>query len=548
MFGPAYDQRGDNPEIRLLPPGRAVLTEVSRLARREGRWNHGVLHGRCALPGAAADPVAAVVEAVVQAAQVFALHLGLHLCLADSRFTVGGAADVTLTGAPLDGECELSLDITGIDLIPRPWLSVAAELRAGGRVAATAYGVRVEVRERPGVPVGPREGGIVPRFLGRRNSAGEPALLGGFHMVHSSRGDLAVALGPEFARCAGRRATRMPSEGLRLCDRLMRVEGRRHVLSEGAGETEYDSHADSWYYLESANASMPNVIHMETSLQSALLLGYYLGATLTDPEEDYSLRNLDGTATVLREVDLRDRTIRQRTRLLGTSVLGGAVLQNFAYELSVDGEPFYRGESLFGFFTEQALANQTGLDGGGYVPTWLERQDPAPPVRVIEVGRRAPGGPRAPRGHLRILDEVQVVDGGGEHGRGYLRAVRPIREDDWFFRRHFHLDPVMPGSLGVEAVIQALQEWLADSGLAAHLAEPRFVLPENLPMSWRYRGQILATDREMTLEAHIKEVHRGPDRVRVVADASVWKPGLRIYHIQNVGAELRGTPAARTGS
>ncbi|GAA5069203.1 3-hydroxymyristoyl/3-hydroxydecanoyl-(acyl carrier protein) dehydratase [Thermocatellispora tengchongensis] len=533
VFGPAYDQRGDNPEIRLAAAGDGALTEVTRIARRTGRWNHGVLTGRCALTGPGG-----VTRAVEQAAQVLALYLGLHLCFADAAFTTD-PGDTELDGA-MPEDCELSADISAVDMIPRPWLTVEAELRAGERVVARVHGLRVEVRERPGVPIGPEEGGIVPRFLGRRNAEGEPAMLGEFHMIHSSRGDLAVTLGPEFARTNGRRATRMPCEGLRLCDRLMRVEGARHELGGGAkGWSEYDAHADSWYFLESANASMPNVIYMETSLQSALLLGYYLGATLTDPGEDYSLRNLDGTATVLREVDLRDKTIKQTSELLSTSVLSGAVLQSFAYELSVDGEPFYRGESLFGFFNEQALANQTGLDGGAYVPTWLERQDPRPQVRVIEAGRRAPGGPRAATGHMRLLDEVQVVDGGGEYGRGYLRAVRPIAESDWYFRRHFHLDPVMPGSLGVEAVIQAMQEWLVDSGLGDHLAAPEFVLPAGLPMTWRYRGQILAADREMTLDVHIKDVVREEDRVRVVADANVWKPGLRIYHIQDVGVELR---------
>ena len=40
---------------------------------------------------------------------------------------------------------------------------------------------------------------------------------------------------------------------------------------------------------------------------------------------------------------------------------------------------------------------------------------------------------------------------------GYLYAERTIDPSDWFFQFHFHQDPVMPGSLGVEAIIETMQ-------------------------------------------------------------------------------------------
>ncbi|MTD54404.1 beta-ketoacyl synthase [Amycolatopsis pithecellobii] len=537
VLGTAYDQEGVNPAIRLAACENGALTGVSGIERHGGPWNRGQLRASYQVRG---DGLAAAVEVVWQAAQVFAIQTGLHLCLAGARFeTVPDACEVELVQTMTAGE--LTLDVVQIDLLPRPWLRVNAELRRDGTVVARVRDLTLRVREEPGTPVGPEAGGVIPRFFGRRNGFGQRALLGEFHMTHSARGDLAIALGPEFARYAGRRATRMPNHGLQLCDRVMAVDGERGNLTGATGHTEYDSPADSWYYKESANASMPNVVYMETSLQSALLLGYFLGATLTAPEEDYCLRNLDGTATVLREVDLRDKTIQQTSRLLNTTVLVGAVLQTFSYELSVDGEPFYAGESLFGFFNETALANQNGLDNGAYVPPWLDTAPQA--ARTIDVAARR-GDALASSGHLALLDSVTVVDGGGKFGAGYLHAVRPIRADDWFFAYHFHLDPVMPGSLGVEAVIQAMQEWAIDAGLADGLREPEFVLPAELPMSWRYRGQILAEDREMTVEVHLKNVERRPGRVRVTGEASVWKPGLRIYELTGVAVELR-EPGAR---
>lgn len=542
VFGSAYDQHGDNPDIRLASGAHANIARVTELTRHGGPWHRGRLRAEYL---AHTGDFSAAIELAWQAAQVFALQTGLHLCLAGARFHAGAPQSEVDIDAPIDGAGELILDVVSIDLIPRPWLRITAELRKAGAVVARVRDVVLEIREAPGTPVAPETGGVISTSFGRYNADGERALLNEFHMTHSARGDLGIALGPEFSAYAGRRATRMPNHGLQLCDRVMAVDGRRGDLTSATARTEYDSPADSWYYAETANASMPNVVYMETSLQSALLLGYFLGATLTAPEEDYSLRNLDGTATVLREVDLRDKTIRQKTQLLSTTVLVGAVLQSFSYELAVDGEPFYRGESLFGFFNETALANQNGLDNGAFVPTWFDAQQTVPAFRTIDVAaRRAePGEVRAAQGHLALLDTVDVVDGGGRHGRGYLRAVRPVADGDWFFAYHFHLDPVMPGSLGVEAVLQALQEWALDAGLADGLTAPEFVVPAGLPLSWRYRGQILADDREMTLEVHIEDVQRRPGRVRVIAEASVWKPGLRIYELTGVAVELRGAGA-----
>lgn len=543
VFGPAYDQDGANPQIRLTAGTHATLTEVHDIAGRGGQWVRGKLTATGRVDGT--DQAAAASELAWQAGQLLALRAGLHLCLAGARFRAGEAFELHLT-APLTGQVELIAEVVQLDLLPRPWLRLNAEIRCGGAVAARVHGLTLEIREEPGVPVGPAAGGVIPGFLGRRNVFGQRALLGEFQMTHSARGDLGIALGPEFAAYAGRRATRMPNHGLQLCDRVMAVDGERGRLSGGSAHTEYDSPADAWYYAETANASMPNVVYMETSLQSALLLGYFLGATLTAPAEDYSLRNLDGSATVLREVDLRDKTIQQTSTLLDTTVLTGAVLQTFRYELAVDGEPFYAGESLFGFFNAAALANQNGLDNGDLVPPWLDSHTPRPTVRRIDVAARRAAGTGMPcaTGHLALLDEIEVVDGGGTHGQGYLRAVRPVGPDDWFFAYHFFLDPVMPGSLGVEAVLQAIQEWAVDTGLAAELTAPEFVVPTGIALSWRYRGQILAEDARMTLEVHIKSVERRPGRIRVVGDASVWKPSMRIYELTDVAVELRDVGAA----
>lgn len=544
VFGSPYDQQGNNASVRT---DGSWLSSVTGLSPRGGAWARGRLTARTVPLNHASRPDAAraVIAAVTEAAQVAALSFGLHLCLVDATLTREcpglPPAPARADTGPVSGPVDLLVDITAVDLVPRPFLRADAEVRAGGAVIGYVRDVTVAVVERPGVPVGPQAGGRPARWLGRRGATGEHALFSEFHFAQSCRGDQGIGLGPEFAANTGRKATRPPDGGLLLMDRVMEINATRGVLDRGTQRTEYDSHADSWYYQDTANASMPNCVYMETSLQSALMLGYWAGPTLKMPDETVSLRNLGGTATVLREVDLRDKTIVADATLLSTSLVPGSSLQSFGYTQSVDGEPYYRGETLFGYFSDAAMANQTGLDAGRNKPTWLAAQPTRPPARTIDIAaRRAdPAARLVSRRHLALLDEIGVVDGGGEFGQGYLWATRAIDPADWFFARHFRYDPVVPGSFGVEAILQAMQEWLLDSGHAGQLRDPGFVLPAGLPFTWTYRGQLLPTDGEFTLEVHIKGVQQRPGRVRAVADASLWKPGLRIYQLADAAIELR---------
>ena len=368
------------------------------------------------------------------------------------------------------------------------------------------------------------------------------------HFANAATGDLGVALGPEFDIYRTRLAPHIPNGDFQFVDRMVEMTGTRNSLTGGETMvTAYDAPEDSWYFRETPSHTMPYCVVMETSLQAAVLLGYYLGATLSRPNESYRIRNLDGTARFVRHVDLRGRTVQHRTTMLGSSEVPGSILQRFRYELSVDDEPFYVGESVFGYFTTEALERQVGLDGGKPVMPWIDGEGRAD--RAISVSADTYRDlllvqqPTGATEHLRLLDHARIVIDGGVHGRGYVRARRSIGADDWYFACHFHRDPVMPGSLGVEAMIQALQLFTLQSGAADHLCSPVFHTPTDVEMAWKYRGQVLREDNEMSLEVHVKEVRSGPDSVVVIADASLWKPELRIYEIKNLAVEARSGQA-----
>ena len=53
-----------------------------------------------------------------------------------------------------------------------------------------------------------------------------------------------------------------------------------------------------------------------------------------------------------------------------------------------------------------------------------------------------------------------------------MRAEKAIVADQWFFKAHFYQDPVQPGSLGLEALLQALGgEVFVDSNAALGISQ-----------------------------------------------------------------------------
>jgi len=570
VFGPAYEQDGCNPSLRLADERLRLVDHIEPMDRFGGPRGLGRLaatkrldpdawYFRCHFPD---DPVLAgslVAEGAVQLLQTYAMYLGMHLCLPDARFQPipGLETDVQVRGqiTPECQELRYELDIVELDLLPWPRVVADVYVYRDGTPVTAISDLGIQLKPKPGTEYRPGAGGRPAAFLGRRNASGEPAMLSELHMAHAAKGDLGIAMGLEFEVYRDSRAPYIPNGDFLFVDRVMRLDGERGDPKPGdVMVTEYDSPPEAWYHNESAYPGMPNCVYMETSLQAAILLGYYLGATLPTPDVELSIRNLDGTATVTSDVDLRGRTIRQESTLVSHTAGGGGVLQSFTYRLTADGEPFYEGESLYGYFTEEALAGQTGLDGGESTLPWLDRQDDPPTARRIDLrddprwygDERPDDGLRLGVGHLALADRLDVVDGpdAPDEAVAYLRGHRRIREDDWYFDCHFHRDPVMPGSLGIEAIVQAMQAYVIDAGLADDIDHPRFAPPVGVSMGWKYRGQILRDDPDMDFEVTVKEVRREGGGLLVIGDASLWKPGLRIYEVTDVA--VRVVPAGPT--
>ncbi len=96
----------------------------------------------------------------------------------------------------------------------------------------------------------------------------------------------------------------------------------------------------------------------------------------------------------------------------------------------------------------------------------------------------------------------------------------------------------MPGSLGVEAIIQTLQVFALDQELGNHFSNPRFS-PVLSQTRWKYRGQIIPTTGILQLEIHVSQIVIEDGQVMQAADASIWRDELRIYEVNEVSLAIQ---------
>jgi acyl transferase domain-containing protein/3-hydroxymyristoyl/3-hydroxydecanoyl-(acyl carrier protein) dehydratase len=318
---------------------------------------------------------------------------------------------------------------------------------------------------------------------------------------------------------------RLPGPPFSFIDRVVRVENcEAWKLAPGAlADVEYDVPAEAWYFAANRCDRMPYVILNEIALQACGWMAAYLGSSLTSPE-DLHFRNLGGNAAQHAAVGPDAGTLTTRIKLTRVSPAAGMIILAFDFEVSGRSGPVYSGDTTFGFFTKSALANQVGLKDAKFFIS-NDNTAGASPVSIE---------PPFPDAMLRMVDSIAwMSDTGGPKGLGVIEGRARVNPDAWFFKAHFFQDPVWPGSLGLESVVQLMKVF----------AHRRWGSPTNCWQAmvpnerhrWTYRGQIVPTASEVTVQAYITEIDDSRRFLR--ADGLLGVDGRIIYSITDFTLE-----------
>ena len=205
-------------------------------------------------------------------------------------------------------------------------------------------------------------------------------------------------------------------------------------------------------------------------------------------------------------------------------------IQHFDLEVCDSQGPVYRGNTYFGFFPAEALAQQVGLPGAA-ARTIPPRE--AMRGKAFQVPHYSDG----PDHRFRMVDDVELfVPDGGTTGQGFIRGGIDVDPDAWFFRAHFQGDPVWPGSLGLESMLQLLQVVARDRWGSDEQWLPRTLAP-GIPHRWTYRGQVIPERKRVVVEASIQSID--DQRGLILADGLLLVDDLPIYSMEDFSIERR---------
>ncbi len=525
-------------------PGMLLLNTVTHLTQHSGEAGPGYL--RAELPihpdlwffeghfkGDPCMPGTLMFEGCLQAMAFYMMAMGLTLQhdawrfepLPDVTYSLRCRGQVT----PRSRLLVYELFVEQVSNAPQPLISADLLCTVDGLKAFHCR--RMGLRLAPGYPLDEEPAAVRAGTAAVASVNGValdyPALLA------CAWGSPVDAFGPPFARFIPTRLPRLPGPPYHFLTRITRIDGDFGVARGGSRVVaEYDVDPEAWFFECAGSEAMPLAVLMEIALQPCGWLACYSGIPLRAAESLY-FRNLDGSAVIHCPVDRIQGVVVTETTLTNVAHSGGITLTSFEVNCRWNGLPLLRMQTTFGFFGAEDLSRQAGL------PPSADDAAGSPADAFIDLtGQTGPyfeGPLRMPSGDLLMLDRITALRGPAD-GPGRIRTEKTIRPSDWFFKAHFFQDPVQPGSLGLDALLQAVQFYIIHFRLAQGIPEPAFEIDP--PLAWKYRGQVLPAARGIELEVKLKQIERSGAGLRVRAEGWLSADKVRIYHFSDFGLRV----------
>ncbi|MEZ6011040.1 MAG: beta-ketoacyl synthase N-terminal-like domain-containing protein [Hyphomonas sp.] len=540
-FGDGFELCAAHSNPPHIPGGKlALFDDVVAFDPQGGPWKRGYLKARAATPRTTwfydghfhndpCMPGTLMAEAAVQTLEFYAAAVGLTVERDGYVFEPmpGHAAKFVCRGQVIpDADHEVTYEVFIDEIVdgetPEIYASLLARCDGHKVFHCPRFGIRLR-RNWPAPRVDQQ-----PLLIGpMRESRGDQAAL-----LDCANGAPSAAFGKMYERYDDQgNVPRLPQPPYHFISRVTSVSTRPAEETLGAAMTaEYDIDADAWYFDDNLNGTMPFAVLCEIALQPCGWLASHSGFALVGT---LRFRNLEGDGFLHSEIARADKMLHVRSTLTNIAKVGPMTLVSFDVDVKTgDGRPVLDLKTQFGFFPPSALVRQAGLPPKPHFSTAFDLR--SSPMQLTM---------REPMAHsqMKMIDEIDFCDPvGGEAGLGLIRSQQYVDPRAWYFKAHFYQDPVQPGSLGLDAMVQALTQLVWMKGLNAGMKRPHLTtLAPKAPIKWSYRGQVTPERKTVTTVMEILSIEQRQDDILITARGSLWRDGLRVYEANPMCVSLR---------
>lgn len=554
-MGPGFELAQTHNRTPNIQGGHMLFfDQIDVLDRKGGPWQRGYLRATQKISpeqwffeghfkNDPCMPGTLMFEGCLQAMAFYLASLGYTLDKDGWRFepVQGETIEMRCRGQVTPTSQELTYELFIEEVVEGPYPMIYADLLCTADGLKAFHARRCGLRLVPDWPLTTQPAALTEDHSGRPFATVDGFKLDYASLLACAWGKPSDAFGPMYERFDQGKVPRLPGPPYHFMSRIAHVEGKMGGMEVGSAVTvEYDIPDSVWYFDQNAWPTMPFAVLLEAALQPCGWLASYIGSALTT-EQDLYFRNLDGDGKLHNELLPGGDPLITHTRLTNISKAAGMIIVSFDVRCTQAEREIYTLKTVFGFFPAEALANQVGLPA---TKTRAEAVvEPSDYLVDFKSGDTPyqQGSPCLPAPMLLMLDRVTGFwPEGGKKGLGKLRAEKDVDPAEWFFKAHFFQDPVQPGSLGLEALIQLLQFYMLETGKHQGDRPLRFEpLAVGHDMIWHYRGQVIPKNKRITTEVEIIEEGVDADGYPyAIAEGYLWCDGRCIYSTEKMGMRL----------
>ncbi len=554
-FGEGFEMAAPHQRTPGVPPGRMQLIDrVSAFDPTGGPWGRGYLKAECDVPTDAwfydghfkndpCMPGTLMADAAAQALQFHMAALGFTIDRDGwvFRAVTGETFKFVCRGQVIPDRPHLvTYEVFVEEIIDgdEPTVYAALLARSDGHKVflCRRFGVKL-VRDWPLY--------TKPEFVENRSDTRVVSPTGDVPgdytaLLACAWGKPSDAFGAMYARFDREgKSPRLPGPPYHFISRIVSVDCEpAKPMPGGKAIAEFDVDPQAWYFADGGNGAMPFSVFTEVLLQPCGWLASYMGFVV---ESGIKLRNLDGNdVRIQREIGPDTGTLTIEVAFTKSAVAGPTSIVFYDIVCRSSDGIVATLRTDFGLFPAEALISQKGLPvtderraaftaAGGLDPKSLLAD---PFANDVCAG--------SPTGRLAMVDSVTGFwPDGGKAGLGRVTGLQTIDPSSWYFKAHFYDDPVQPGSLGLEALFNLFKAAVKLKGLHDGFAAPRFEAPANgTTLNWRYRGQVIPTNKQVVTEIDIVDITNEGSSILVTAEGSLWVDGLRIYEVSGYALRI----------